>query len=64
MTIKEFFEKKTVKIVESVVIAMGSAGLILGGLTVDTVQTIPTLTAGVLVAVEALITFIQGLNTK
>lgn len=62
--IKEFFETKTVKIVEAVIIAMGSAGLIIGGLAVDTVEKIPTITAGIVVAIEALITFIQGLTTK
>ena len=62
--IKAFFETKTVKIVESVVIAMGAAGLLIGGITIDNIEKIPTVTAGVVVAVEALITFIQGLVTK
>lgn len=62
--IKAFFETKTVKIVESVVIALGAAGLLIGGLTIDQVEKIPTVTAGVVVAVEALITLIQGLTTK
>lgn len=62
--IKEFFQSKTVKIVEAVVIALGSAGLILGGIGADEIGKIPTIVAGIVLAVEALITFIQGFTTK
>lgn len=62
--IKAFFEKKVVKIVEAVVIAVASAGLIIGGITVETVAKIPAVTGGIIVAIEALITFIQAITTK
>lgn len=62
--IKEFFQNKIVKIVEGVVIALASAGLILGGVSVDTIAKTPVLVLGVLTAIEAVITLIQGFTTK
>lgn len=59
---KEFFQKKAVIIVESIVIALAGAGLIIAGTTVEQVQQIPALAAGVLASIEALITMIQGLT--
>lgn len=61
--IKAFFDNKITKIVEGVVIALASAGLIIGGVTVDEIKTLPTVTMGVITAIEALITIIQGLTT-
>lgn len=63
--IKAFFEKKPVKIVEGVLIALASAGLVIGGVQAqELVPKITTTTVGVLVAIEALITLIQGITTK
>lgn len=63
--IKAFFEKKSVKIVEAVLIALASAGLVIGGVNAEEiVPKITTATVGVLVAIEAVITLIQGLTTK
>lgn len=63
--IKEFFEKKPVKIVEAILIALSAAGLIIGGVNAEEiVPKITTATVGVLVTIEALITLIQGLTTK
>lgn len=63
--IKAFFEKKPVKIVEGVLIGLASAGLIIGGVKAEElVPKITTATVGVLVAIEALITLIQGITTK
>lgn len=61
---KEFFQKKAVIIVESIVIALAGAGLIIAGTTVEQVQQIPALAAGVLASIESIITFIQGLTAK
>ena len=49
--IKEFFEKKSVKIVEGVVIAIASAGLIYGGVEATAIAKIPTLMIGVFTAI-------------
>lgn len=62
--IKEFFEKKIVKIIEGVVIAAASAGLITGGVEVETLAKIPTLIMGIITAIEAIVTLIQGFTTK
>ena len=62
--IKEFFEKKSVKIVEGVVIAIASAGLIYGGVEVTAIAKIPTLMIGVFTAIEAVVTLIQGFTSK
>lgn len=62
--IKEFFENKIVKIVEGVIIALASTGLILGGVAADTVAKIPVLSLGIVTAVEAVITLIQGFTTS
>lgn len=63
--IKEFFEKKAVKIVEGCVIAAASAGLIFGGVNAEeAAKTIAFSAGGIITAVEALITIIQGLTTK
>ena len=61
--IKAFFELKTVKIIEAVIMALAAAGLIIGGVSIDTIKTVPTVTLGVITALEALITFIQGITT-
>lgn len=62
--IKAFFENKIVKIVEGVVIALASIGLILGGISVDSIAKIPVLGLGIITAIEALISLIQGFITK
>lgn len=64
MKIKEFFEKKSVKIVEGAVIAVASAGLIYGGVEASSIAKIPTLAVGVFTAIEAIITLIQGFTSK
>lgn len=64
MKIKEFFENKTVKIVEGVVIALASTGLILGGVNTESIAQIPVVALGVVTAIEAVITLIQGFTTK
>ena len=63
MKIKEFFEKKSVKIVEGVV-AIASAGLIYGGVEATAIAKIPTLMIGVFTAIEAVVTLIQGFTSK
>lgn len=62
--IKAFFQNKTVKIVEGVIIALASAGLILGGITIESIGKIPVVALGVITAIEALISLIQGFSTK
>ena len=62
--IKAFFQNKIVKIVEGVVIALASAGLIIGGVEAETIAKMPVVVLGVITAVEAVITLIQGLFTK
>ena len=63
--IKSFFEKKVVKIVEGVIIAAASAGLIVGGVNApETAETIAFSVGGVITAIEALISIIQGITTK
>lgn len=62
--IKEFFEKKPVKIVEGVIIAIASAGLIYGGVEADSISKMPTLIVGLFTALEAVVTIIQGFATK
>lgn len=64
MKIKEFFEKKPVKIVEGAVIAVASAGLIYGGADASGIAKIPTLAVGVFTAVEAVVTLIQGFGAE
>jgi hypothetical protein len=64
MKIKEFFEKKSVKIVEGIVVAVASGGLIYGGASAESIAKIPTLAVGVFTAIEAVITLIQGFTTK
>lgn len=62
--IKAFFENKIVKIVESVIIALASAGLFIGGVTLDSVVKVPTLTLAIVTAIIALISFIQSFDNK
>lgn len=62
--IKSFFQNKTVKIVEVVVMALASAGLIIGGVSTDTQAQIPAFVSGILMAIETLISFIQAITTK
>lgn len=62
--IKAFFEKKVVKIVEVIIMAVASAGLLIGGVNVETAAKIPAFVSGILMAIEALISFIQAITTK
>ena len=61
---KNFFENKIVKIIAGVLVALGSLVLIIGGVTVEEIATVPTLVLGVLNAIVALITLIRGFLTK
>lgn len=60
----DFLNKKVVKIVEAVVMALCSSGLMIGGVSGEAVAEIPSLVVGVLTAVTALVTFIQGMAQK
>ena len=60
----DFLNKKVVKIVEAVVMALCSAGLMIGGVSGEAVAEIPSLVVGILTAVNALVTFIQGMAQK
>ena len=60
----DFLNKKVVKIVEAVVMALCSAGLMIGGVSGEAVAEIPSLVVGILTAVTALVTFIQGMAQK
>jgi len=63
--IKAFFENKVTIIVESVVIALAAAGLFIGGVNAEeTAKSIAFDVGAVLAAIEALITFIQGITKK
>jgi len=63
--IKEFFEKKVVIVIEGILIAIASAGLISGGLdAVEQSTQIAKVTTGIFTAIEALITIIQGFTKK
>lgn len=62
--IKEFFQKKVVIIVEAVIMALACVGLLIGGISAGTIAKIPNLVLVILTAIEALITFIQGLTAE
>lgn len=64
MKIKEFFEKKWVKVTEGIIIALASSGLIFSGVDANEIANIPQVVVGVFTAIEALITLIQGFTTK
>lgn len=59
--IKAFFSNKWTIIVEGVIIALSATGLILAGKDVIDIQQIPADALGIVTAVEALVTLIQGL---
>lgn len=62
--IKSFFSNKWTVLVEGIVIALSATGLILAGKDIIDIQQIPAGALGVVTAVEALITIIQGLFKK
>lgn len=62
--VKEFFENKKVIVTEGVIIAAAATGLIIGGVSLDNIAKIPVVALGVVNAVEAVITIIQGLFKK
>lgn len=63
--LKKFFEQKAVIITESVLMALCSAGLIIGGINAEEVaKGIAADVGGILLAIETLITLIQGLTKK
>lgn len=64
MTIKEFFENKITRIVSWCVLALAIVSLIIGGVTVDTINSGVALVAGVVAAIAALIAFICGNSKK
>lgn len=59
--IRALFTKPATIIVEAAVIAVCAVGLILGGISDGAIAEIPKFAAGVVGAVEAMITLIQGL---
>lgn len=61
---KDFFENKVVRIIAGVLVAIGSLVLIIGGVTVEEIATVPTLVLGVTNAVIALVTLIRGFLIK
>lgn len=62
--IKAFFQNPITIIVESVLIAICSVGLIIGGVTAESIAKIPALAGGIVLAVLAIIEFIRGLIVK
>ena len=63
--IKAFFQKKPVVITEGAVIAAASIGLFIGGFNAtEIVPKVTTVAVAAVVAVEALITVIQGITKK
>lgn len=62
--VKEFFENKSVKLVEVVVMSVASTGLLVGGVSADSMSKIPALCSGVLMAIETIISLVQALTTK
>lgn len=61
---KEFFSKKPVIIVEGVVIAAAAAGLLIAGTSAEDIAKVPSCVAGILAAIESLITLVQGFTKK
>lgn len=59
-----FFQNKVVIIIEGIIIALGAAGLILGGTDIVDIEAVPQAALGVVTAVESIITIIQGLTKK
>lgn len=59
--IKAFFRNPTVIIVEGAIIACCATGMIIGGVSDGAIAEVPKFAAGVVGAVEAIITLIQGL---
>lgn len=62
--IKNFLDNKVTKIVELVLVVLTSAGLIVGGITVDQIDKAVGLTSGIITAVGALALFIASLVNK
>lgn len=62
--IKAFFENKITKIVEICLILLCAIGLIIGGVTVETIAKVPALAGGIVLAVIAVIDFIRALVEK
>lgn len=62
--IKAFFTNKITKIVSWVVLAVVSTVLIIGGATVENINSGVTLIAGIVSAVSALIAFITSMVKK
>lgn len=60
--IKNFFKKPAVIVIEGAVIAACATGMIIAGISDGAIAEIPKFTAGVVGAVEAIITLIQGLT--
>lgn len=64
MTIKEFFVKRPVMIAESVLLALGAAGLTISGVSAAGIESIATLAIAAVSAVDAVITAIAALTKK
>lgn len=62
--IKAFFANKITKVVELVVLALVSAGLIIGGVETEAVSKVPGVVGGIITAIAALAAFISGLVKK
>lgn len=62
---KDFFKKTWVKIVASILVAIGTLVLLLGGSTVEEIVKIPSAVFGIFTAIGGLILLISGLiNSK
>lgn len=64
-SMKDFFKKTWVKIVASILVAIGTLVLLLGGSTVEEIVKIPSAVFGIFTAIGGLILLISGLiNSK
>lgn len=63
--IKAFLNKKMVKIVGGIAIAIAATALIICGVTAtEVVPQVATIAVGVLAAAEAAVTIVKGIKTK
>ena len=62
--VMDFFHNKVVLLVESIVLALSTIGLTIGGIKAEDIQQIGSLAVAALTAVDAVITFIAATINK
>lgn len=61
---KEFLNKKVVQVTEFVILALSSAGLILGGQSAEGISSVVTSVSAGIAALAAIVALIRGLVNK